>query len=121
MTKFDTLKPYTKRHIEDYGAYPSPDYKSFENKYRNFLKRVCLSHDYVLKFCGSHYEFSCFVTNERNGKCVYIRISDVRYFKNEWWNHILIRSAQNDHDYTGGANQYTALPELESRIVQMVE
>lgn len=51
---------------------------------------------------------------------MYVSISDVRYFKNEWYKHILIRKAQNEVDYRGGFNNFTTLNELEGKIAQML-
>ena len=36
MVSYASLRPYMHRGIEDYGAYTSPDYESFQKKYRNF-------------------------------------------------------------------------------------
>ena len=119
MQNYNTLKPYIHRQIEDWATVVSKDYISFERKYINFIKRVCKAHNYELaKFSPNHYEFSCFVKG--NNKFAYISISDVRYFKNEWFNNILIRTAEHDRDYHGGFNQHTRLPELESKLVNML-
>ena len=111
MAKLSEMKAYLYRRIEDYGGTTSPDYKTFERKYRNYIKKVASENDgELVKFNPSHYEFSCFV--RRNGKYVYISISDVRYWHNQWYNNILIRTAQNDKDYRGGSNNYCSLDEL---------
>ena len=119
MTNYTNLKPFMARGIEDWSSVVSDDYKSFQTKYRNFLKKLCKENNYELvQFNPNHYEFSCFIKG--NNKFVYISISDVRYFKNEWFNHILIRSAQNEKDYHGGINQHTYLPYLETKIQSML-
>lgn len=66
----------------------------------------------------SHYKFSCFIKG--NEKFVYISISDVRFFRNKWFNNILIRTAESEKDYHGGVNQYTSLPCLEAKIKSML-
>ena len=119
MVDYKNLKTYLNKGIEDWGSVVSDDYKSFQTKYRNYLKKVCKENGYELvSFNPSHYEFSCFIKG--NDKFVYISISDVRYFKNQWYNHILIRSAKHEKDYTGGFNQYTSLQLLESKIKSML-
>lgn len=119
MTNYTNLKPFMARDIENWGVTVSDDYKSFQTKYRNFLKKLCKENGYELvKFNPNHYNFSCFVKG--NDKFVYISISDVRYFKKEWFNNILIRSAKHEKDYTGGSNQYTSLPCLEAKIQSML-
>lgn len=119
MTNYTNLKPFMARDIEDWGSVVSDDYKSFQTKYRNFLKKLCKENGYELvRFNPNHYCFTCFVKG--NDKFVYISISDVRYFNKEWFNHILIRNAQHEKDYTGGFNQYTSLPCLETKIQSML-
>lgn len=119
MTDFKNLKPYANRSIEDWGSVVSKDYKSFQTKYRNFLKKVCANNGYELvKFSPNHYEFSCFIKGD--DKYVYVSISDVRYFKNSWYKNILIRSAKSDTDYTGGPNNYVDLPNLEAKLKRML-
>lgn len=45
----------------------------------------------------------------KNPKYAYFSISDVRHFKNEWYDNILLRSAKRLDDFTGGANGFTTL------------
>ena len=111
MTEFKSLKPYLNKDLEY-------EWGSMQLKYRNFLKRVCTNNGYELKFMPNHYEFSAFIKN--NEKYVYVSISDVRYFKNSWYNKILIRTAKSYTDYCGGVNNYVDLPNLETRIIKML-
>lgn len=119
MVQIKTLKPYLNRTIEDWGSVTSKDYESFQRKYRNHLKKVCEANGMELvRFNPNHYEFSAFV--KKDDKYVYISISDVRYFRNAWYNNILIRTAKHERDYTGGWNRYTSLPLLENSLVKML-
>lgn len=120
MVNYKTLKPYLHRDIEDWGGYTSDDYKSFSRKYRNLLKRLCKEKGYELVwFHDNHYEFTCMFKSGE--KYIYFSISDVRYWKNEWFNQILVRYAINEKDYGGwhSVNDYTTLPELESKLESM--
>lgn len=118
MTNYKSLETFKVKGIENWGIGLSDDYKSFQTKYKNFLKRVCKENGYELvSFMPSHYKFSCFIKG--NEKFVYISISDVRFFRNEWFNNILIRTAESEKDYHGGVNQYTSLPCLEAKIKSM--
>ena len=51
---------------------------------------------------------------------MYISISDVRYFTNEWYSHILIRTAKSDTDYRGGFNHYTTLENLPYKAARLL-
>ena len=103
------------------GCYTGEDYKSFQTKYINFLRSICKQNHWQLVNIGrNHYCFSAFIKSAEN-KCVYISISDVRFFTNEWYNNILIRTAKNEQDYHGGFNHRTTLKELEMKAMELLE
>ena len=103
------------------GCYTGDDYKSFQTKYINFLRSICKQNHWQLVNVGrNHYCFSAFIKSAEN-KCVYISISDVRFFTNEWYNNILIRKAKNEQDYYGGFNHRTTLKELEMKAMELLE
>ena len=103
------------------GCYTGEDYKSFQTKYINFLRSICKQNHWQLVNIGrNHYCFSAFIKSAEN-KCVYVSISDVRFFTNEWYNNILIRTAKNEQDYHGGFNHRTTLKELEMKAMELLE
>ena len=105
MAKIAELKKYIGYEFSS-GSYTGEDYKSFQTKYINYLKAICRENHWQLVNVGrNHYCFSAFIKSAEN-KCVYISISDVRYFTNEWFSHILIRTAKDEQDYRGGFNHY---------------
>ena len=103
------------------GCYTGDDYKSFQTKYINFLRSICKQNHWQLVNVGrNHYCFSAFIKSSEN-KCVYVSISDVRFFTNEWYSNILIRTAKNEQDYYGGFNHRTTLKELEMKAMELLE
>lgn len=103
------------------GCYTGDDYRSFQTKYINFLRSICKQNHWQLVNVGrNHYCFSAFIKSAEN-KCVYVSISDVRFFTNEWYNNILIRKAKNEQDYYGGFNHRTTLKELEMKAMELLE
>ena len=103
------------------GCYTGDDYKSFQTKYINFLRSICKQNHWHLVNVGrNHYCFSAFIKSAEN-KCVYVSISDVRFFTNEWYSNILIRKAKNEQDYYGGFNHRTILKELEMKAMELLE
>lgn len=95
------------------GSYTGSDYKSFQTKYINYLKSICSKNNMQLVNTGkNHYCLSTFIKNN-DGKYIYLSISDVRHHINEWYTHILVRTAKSKRDYSGGRNLYTSLPNLE--------
>lgn len=110
MTNIQDLIKYIDYEFST-GCTTGEDYKTFERKYIKYLKLIAKENGWELVNIGkSHYEFSAFFKNK--DKYVYISISDVRFFQNDWYNHILFRTAKHEKDYTGGGNQYTTLTKL---------
>lgn len=117
MANLKNLEKYLNYEFSS-GCYTGEDYKTFERKYINYLKDICKIEGWELvKVNKNHYEFSAFFKYEN--KYMYMSISDVRFFKNEWYNHILFRTAKSEKDFTGGTNLYTTLPLLRLAIKNM--
>ena len=117
MAKLEDLEKYLNYEFSS-GCYTGEDYKEFERKYINYLKTICKENGWrFVNALKNHYEFSAFL--EVNYHFIYFSICDVRYFKNEWYNNILIRTAKSDKDYTGGSNYYTDLPNLRDNIIKI--
>ncbi len=120
MANIKDLKKYIGYEFSS-GCYTGDDYKTFQTKYINFLKAICKQNHWQLVNVGrNHYCFSAFIKSAEN-KCVYVSISDVRYFSNEWYDHILIRTAKDEQDYRGGFNNYTTLDGLEGVVADLLE
>lgn len=118
MAKLKDLEKYVNYEFSS-GCYTGEDYKSFQTKYINYLRSICKNNHWRLVNVGkNHYCFSAFIKSAEN-KCVYISISDVRYFSNEWYDHILIRTTENETDYRGGFNNYTTLSDLEGTAAEL--
>ena len=119
MANIKDLEKYVNYEFSS-GCYTGDDYKSFQTKYINYLRAICKNNHWRLVNVGkNHYCFSAFIKSAEN-KCVYISISDVRYFSNEWYDHILIRTAENETDYRGGYNNYTTLSDLEGTAAELL-
>ena len=120
MAKLNDLKKYIDYEFSS-GCYTGEDYKSFQTKYINYLRAMCKENHWELVKVGkNHYCFSSFIKSSEN-KCVYLSISDVRYFSNEWYSHILVRTAKNEVDYRGGFNNYTTLENLDYTVAKLLK
>jgi hypothetical protein len=51
----------------------------------------------------------------------YASISDVRFFKNSWFDNVLIRTAKSKVDYTGGSNNYCKLEEINDYLLRLTD
>ena len=120
MAQIKDLEKYIDYEFSS-GCYTGDDYKSFQTKYINFLRSICKQNHWQLVNVGrNHYCFSAVIKSAEN-KCVYVSISDVRFFSNEWYSNILIRTAKNEQDYHGGFNHRTTLKELEMKAMELLE
>ena len=120
MANIKDLEKYVNYEFSS-GCYTGDDYKSFQTKYINYLRSICKQNHWQLVNVGkNHYCFSGFIKSAEN-KCIYVSISDVRYFSDEWYNHILIRTVKNETDYRGGFNNYTTLDDLEGTAADLLE
>ena len=120
MANINELKKYLGYEFSS-GSYTGKDYISFQTKYINYLKAICKTNHWQLVKVGKNdYCFSAFIKSAEN-KCVYISISDVRYFCDDWYKHILIRTAKDESDYRGGFNHYTTLDDLEVNAAKLLD
>lgn len=102
------------------GPYTGKDYKTFQNKYINYLRRLCRENGWELTNIGrNHYCFSCFIKSA-DSKYIYLSIDDVRGFGDEWYERVLIRIAENEKDYRGRSNNYTSLEDLQENVARLL-
>lgn len=115
MANIKDLKKYIGYEFSS-GCYTGDDYKSFQTKYINYLRTMCQNNHWQLVNVGrNHYCFSAFIKSAEN-KCVYVSISDVRYFSDEWYNHILIRTAKTNRTIAAVLTIIQRLTDLNSGL-----
>ena len=87
------------------GVHPNKAYNIEKSIVRRSLKQADFTD---IKFLNGHYQFSGFAT--KNNKAIYFSISDVRHFPPTGGGaDLLIRTAKDYKDYTGGSNNYSSL------------
>ena len=87
------------------GVNPKKAYSAEKSIVRKALKQANFTD---IKFLNGHYYFSGFAT--KNNKAIYFSISDVRHFLPTGGGaDLLIRTAKDYKDYTGGSNNYSSL------------
>ena len=79
------------------------------NEEKNIVRKALKQADFIdIKFSNGPYYFSGFAT--KNNKVIYFSISDVRHFPPTGGDaDLLIRTAKDYKDYTGGSNNYSSL------------
>lgn len=115
----DELRKYLNYEFSS-GPDTGKDYKTFQNKYINYLRRLCRENGWELANVGrNHYCFSCFIKSA-DGKYIYLSIDDVRGFKPEWYERVLIRIADNEKDSRGRGNNFTSLEDLQENVTRLL-
>ena len=89
------------------GPIIGDDFKLFAKDFKETIKNKIPKDAKIIKYNVNHYFISGFI--KRNGKYAYFSTADVRHFTDEWYNNILIRTAKDLEDYTGGSNNFTSL------------
>ena len=114
-------KTWNNRSVQDDGCHNSKESKSFVTAFRNMLKRELKDDGIeVVRITPNHYDLSGFLV--KDGKYVYVSYSIPRYGEcidfdtYDFMGHVLYRSAKNDHDYTGGRNNFSRITDLPDAI-----
>jgi len=104
-----------KKDISDWVGYRfasssglTKEFAAFFRDMRKYLKTQ-LNEVFVYEVHRGHFEVSGFAQNKQTGKWAYFSMSDIRYFPDEWYKRVLVRTAKDNKDYTGGNNQDIAL------------
>lgn len=110
----------------DYNFQSSPhtgaDFKQFARDLRKELNRQLKQTDCrIVKYNVGHYYISGFI--EKDGKFIYFNIGDVRFNLSGlgWEENILVRTARNIKDYTGGMNNRTTLHSFGKNVEKLLE
>lgn len=99
---------YKKNYSFSSGSVAGKDYRTFEKQCKKELKQMAQEAGFTLhKFSPMHYEWSAVL--ERNGKFVYVSMSDVRW--SEWYN-VLVRTMAHERDWRGGQNNFCPFHEI---------
>ena len=98
----------------------TPEFAQFRREIRNYIKKS-LSDEFelIMPFGTLHFAFSGFVKNKTTKKFVYFSSDDVRGRNNGWYDNLLIRTAENAKDYTGGRNCFCKITELAGKAKEM--
>lgn len=114
----DLINDY-KGHVFIGGGKSGADYKDFEKRYEDVLKKIASNiNAKIIKFTSNHYCFSVFF--ERDKKLAYLFVSGMKHSSGEWYNNLLVRTVEHEKDYKGNFTQYTTLENLEYKLNQIL-
>lgn len=111
------VKQYINHQFES-SCDKTPEYAAFERQCRKELKAMGKEAGFNLHaFNPNHFEWSAVL--EKDGKFIYVGISDVRFWK-DWYNKVLIRTMAHAEDWRGGANNYCRFDEIGSKAISLL-
>jgi hypothetical protein len=96
------------------------EFQSFHRAVKGFLKKE-LDNDFYFYVNRGHFYFSGFAQNKQTQKWAWFSSSDIRYFQDEWFNNLLVRTAKDNRDYTGGTNCSTCLPNIKNALINLTK
>ena len=85
------------------------EFALFARAYKKHIANLLGNGFSLMAWSRGHFEVSGFIENEQTGRLAYFSCPDVRAWPDEWYNNILVRTAKNEKDYTGGPNNYCTL------------
>lgn len=73
----------------------------------------------LAEFHNGYCEASGFI--EKEGKVIYFSFGDYRFdiCGRKWYNDVLIRTAKDTKDFTGGTNRYTTFADFETDVLKL--
>ena len=95
------------------------EFSSFARDFKKHLKSVAGSSFDLVEFSRGHFYMSGFFQSKKTKRFVYFSTSDVRYFKDSWFNSILVRTAKDEKDFSGGSNNLCCLIDLRENIEKL--
>jgi len=95
------------------------EFAKFASDFKKFIKGQLSPDQCLLVWSRGHFYVSGFIN--QGERFVYFSVSDVRHFFNDWYYHILVRTAKNEKDYTGGVNHYATLPYFGKAVSELLE
>ena len=125
------IKKWNGRTLQDDGSVVSKEYKSFQTAFINAMKKIATSMGAeVVNVSKGHYDVSGFI--KRGDKCVYFSYDNGLSLQGRTYialrggmdcgchGAMLVRKADNEHDYCGHTNNFPAFERCELLIERLL-
>lgn len=107
-------------HTFESSCYTTPEFVLFYGDVINHIYNKVKGKFEIVSLNRKHFEFSGFLKHKRTGKYIYFSSSDIRYFHDEWYHNLLIRTALHETDYTGGHNNYCKITDICNKAIDLI-
>lgn len=119
QTVFKKLLDWKGNSFES-SCYKTPEFMAFARMFRSHIQKQAKDNGLeVTNFSTGHFYCSGFFRNETTGKFAYFSISDVRHFPDSWIDDVLLRTAEDDQDYTGGRNLFVHINSIGQKALEI--
>ena len=99
-----------------------PRSKDFIREYGKVIKKLVEPYGLEVSKLGKGAYCECWgYLKDKNDKFVYFNSGDFRYNGRNIFDHILIRTAKSETDYTGGMNHYCKLEDIGSEAKHLMD
>lgn len=95
-------------------------FKIFARSFKAEIESQLAEKEYeIVIYIRRNFYISGFISNSDRMRYVYFSVPDVRYTRN-WHKQVLVRKAENRHDYIGGINNYTSLEDFGEAVNKLM-
>ena len=97
------------------------EFSEFAKDFKKHLKQQTQKEFDMMDWSRGHFYISGFLQHKKSKRFVYFSVSDVRFFRDEWFENVLIRTAENEKDYTGGINTHCKFSEINEKAKKLLK
>lgn len=119
IKKDNTMKEWIGYRFESSSGL-TDEFALFARQFKRAISKKMTGYQPV-DFTRGHFYLSGFFKHLKTGKFIYISISDVRAFPDEWHENLLVRTAKNEKDYRGGRNCFSTLNNIKETADRLIE
>jgi len=126
LLKKQNIKANKRQGIKQWIGYtfesstgPTEEFLQFTRDFKEALNKQIKDKFELVSFDRGHFYISGFLQNKITNKMVYFSSGDVRFFKDNWYVNLLIRTAKDNKDYTGGSNNETTFENIGQKAEQL--
>ena len=112
------IYPGLRKYVGYNFAYHQSEQYKFFRIFKNAVKKKLPARWTIEKWRVNWFECSGVLTDDK-GRYVYLHISDIRYWHDDWIDDILIRTMEHDHDWVGGPNRKADIFNLDKQLLQL--
>ena len=99
---------------------PTKEFLMFVKDFKKYLLQQTKNDFELARWSRGHFEIYGHLKSKANGRFIYFSISDVRYWSNAWYNNILIRTAEDEKDFTGGDNNSCSFNAINQKALALI-